>query len=100
MLVPKSTLLLRERICSLTEITEPMRHDFGENFSSMCHEWNTSVVTTLGPILLFVQHFDNNIPPFLRHLTRYPYPRDDAVVGVLQYFRRLSVQSKLQEFCR
>lgn len=64
--------------CSYRKIpASSVSYDF-ENSTSMCHEGDARVVTTLDPFLL-VQHFGVDVFPLLHHLAKCPNSSDDSV---------------------
>ena len=77
------------------EVAVAPHDDFEEYFAGMHDKGNATIVTTLRPVFLFVQHLDRCILPLLRHDPLPPHSDDDLIEASQEGVR---VCQDLQEF--
>ena len=64
----ETTLFLRQNPRALAVLTEGTRDDFQQYLAGVRYQRDIRVVSTLCPILIFVEYHDEGIFPLLRHL--------------------------------
>ena len=78
----EAALLLWQDIFQFAVIAQAIG-DYHENLSSVCHERDATIITTLRPVLL-VQYYDRGIFPLLRYTPASPYGNHNGM-ELLQY---------------
>ena len=63
----------------LSIIAESRSDDLEKDLARMRHERDVTIVSTLCPVLLLVQHLNRGVPPLLRNLSPVPYELSDTV---------------------
>ena len=97
--VLKPALLFRQDAFPFTVDAETARDDAGEYFPGVCHEGEATILSTLRPSFLLVQHLDRCTFPLWRHAPSPPH-NDDDVVDLHKGVRITFVTQDLQEFRR
>ena len=67
----EAALLLWQDILPFAVIAQAIGDDL-ENLASVCHDRDATIVTTVRPVLLLVQHYHRGIFPLLRYAPAPP----------------------------
>ena len=73
------TLFLRQNVLTFAVVTKATRDDFEEYFACVSHEGDATIVATLRPTFLFIEHLNRCIVLLLRHTTPPPHSDNDMV---------------------
>ena len=90
----EAALLLWQDVFPFAVSAEAIGNYLEENFASVCHERDATIITTFRPVLRLMQYNDRDIFPVPRYTPASPYD-DHNGIELLQYMAAKDLHQRL-----